>query len=282
MGRIRHDLKLEIVRMHRSGASVAGIRRRLISMGHTVSRDTISYWIRKFEVGLFGDVCDLSAPTVFSSVTHRDADLIRDCLTRDPSLSSRDIHRVLREDGATFGHSTTKWAIEASGFTHSKPRYRQMVRDVNKVKRVEFCQRLSDSNDSLDDVIFSDECSVQLNQNKTCNYRPKESHATVLPKPKHPLKIHVWAAISKRGASTIRLFEGIMDSEFYTNIILRDTLVPFIEKTFGPNHRFQQDNDPKHTSRRAKEFMEDHGINWWNVWPAGKLIYIYILYICIF
>lgn len=34
MGRIRHDLKLEIVRMHRSGTSVAGIRGRLISMGH--------------------------------------------------------------------------------------------------------------------------------------------------------------------------------------------------------------------------------------------------------
>lgn len=51
--------------------------------------------------------------------------------------------------------------------------------------------------------------------------------------------------------------------------------MPFIEKTFGPNHRFQQDNDPKHTSRRAKEFMEDHGINWWNVWPAGKLIFLY-------
>lgn len=116
--------------MHRSGASVAGIRRRLISMGHTVSRDTISYWIRKFEVGLFGDVCDTSVPTVFSSVTHRDADLIRDCLTRDPSPSSRDIHKVLKEDGATFGHSTTKWAIEATGFTHSKPRYGQMVRDA--------------------------------------------------------------------------------------------------------------------------------------------------------
>ena len=29
-------------------------------------------------------------------------------------------------------------------------------------------------------------------------------------------------------------------------------------------HRFQQDNDPKHKSKMAKEFMEDNGINWWN------------------
>lgn len=158
--------------MHRSGTSVAGIRRRLISMGHTVSRDTISYWIRMFELGLFGDVCDTSAPTVLSSVTQRDADLIRDCLTRDPSLFSRDIHRVLREDGATCGHSTTKLVIEATGITHSKPRHGQMVRDANKVKRVEFCERLIASNDTLDDVIFSDECSVQLSK-KTLGGCPK-------------------------------------------------------------------------------------------------------------
>lgn len=34
-----------------------------------------------------------------------------------------------------------------------------VVRDANKVKRVEFCERLIASNDTLDDVIFSDECS---------------------------------------------------------------------------------------------------------------------------
>lgn len=131
---------------------------------------------------------------------------------------------------------------------------------------------LNSSNYTLDDVIFSKQWNLQLNQNKSCNYRPKESHTTVLPKPKHPLKIHVWAAISKRSASTIRLFEGVMDSEFYTKVILKETLVPFIEKRFGPNHWFQQGNDPKHTSRCTKEFMQDHGINWWNVWPAGKFI----------
>lgn len=108
MGRTRNDLKLEIVRIHRSGTSIAGIRRRLISMGHSVSRDTISCWRRKYEVGLFGNVCDLSAPTVSSSVSQRDADLFRDCLTRDPS---RDSHIVLRKDGAKFEHSTTKMYI---------------------------------------------------------------------------------------------------------------------------------------------------------------------------
>lgn len=91
--------------------------------------------------------------------------------------------------------------------------------DANKVKSVEFCEYLIASKDTLDDVIFSDECNNQLNQNKSC----KESHVTVMANPKHPLKIYMWAAIGNRGASTIRLCEGFMDSEIYTNVILRDT-----------------------------------------------------------
>lgn len=124
-----------------------------------------------------------------------------------------------------------------------------------------FCERLIRDNDTFDNVIFSDECSVQLHQNKVCSYRPKDSCALVLPKPKHPLKIHVWAAISKRGASQIKLFEGIMDSVFYTESILKDTLLPFITAKFGEDgHRFQQDNDPKHTSKLTKKFMADKNI----------------------
>jgi hypothetical protein len=260
--------------MHKDGMSIAGIERRMKGLGNTVSRDSISYWIHKYTVGIFGKTCEITEPVISTCVSQRDSNIIKNCLTKDSTLSSMDIHRVLREDGATFGLSTTKWAIEATGFTHSKPRYGQMVRQANKVKRVEFCEKLIASNDKFENVIFSDECSVQLNQNKSCSYRKRDCHATVLPKPKHPLKIHVWAAISKKGASQIRLFEGIMDSEFYTECIIRDTLVPFIEETFGGDHRFQQDNDPKHTSRRAKTFMADNGINWWNDWPAGKSIYM--------
>ena len=30
-----------------------------------------------------------------------------------------------------------------------------------------------------------------------------------------------------------------------------------------PDHRFMQDNDPKHTPRKAKTFFKDNNINWW-------------------
>ena len=58
-----------------------------------------------------------------------------------------------------------------------------------------------------------------------------------------------------------------MDADLFCNI-LETTLVPFIRETL-PNHRFMQDNDPKHTSRRAKAFFEEKNINWWRTPPES-------------
>ena len=56
-----------------------------------------------------------------------------------------------------------------------------------------------------------------------------------------------------------------MKKELYVDI-LDKTLVPFLT-TVLPDHRFTQDNDPKHTSKYAKEWMANQDINWWKT-PA--------------
>ena len=60
-------------------------------------------------------------------------------------------------------------------------------------------------------------------------------------------------------------FEGIMKELFVS--ILEGTLVPFITDVFPEEHRFMQDNDPKHTSGYAADWMKDNSINWWKT-PA--------------
>jgi hypothetical protein len=83
---------------------------------------------------------------------------------------------------------------------------------------------------------------------------------------KHPTKVHVWAGISKRGRTGICVFEGIMNAVLFVDI-LDKMLVPFIERVYPEGHTFMQDNYPKHTSKMAKERMEDKSINWWKT-PA--------------
>ena len=50
-----------------------------------------------------------------SSVTLRDTELIKEYISNDYTMLNTEIHRMLKEDGASFGGTTTKWAISASG-----------------------------------------------------------------------------------------------------------------------------------------------------------------------
>ena len=56
-----------------------------------------------------------------------------------------------------------------------------------------------------------------------------------------------------------------MNSDGYINV-LSCGLRPFVQSQ-GYNVRFMQDNDPKHTSCKARDWMKDNNIHWWKT-PA--------------
>ncbi|CAC5392038.1 unnamed protein product [Mytilus coruscus] len=270
MGRVDDKIKQEIAVLRKSGNTIQAITGILRTRGHNISRHSVRYWLRAYDRDFISELGVHVQPKqrTFRKVSERDAELIKELIKSDFSMSSKQIHKALVADGANMSLSLTKIAIDAAGFTHSRPRYGQMVRRANRPKRVDFCQHLIDENDDFADIIFSDESSIQTFQNKTNYYREKDSAPMVHGKPKHPLKVHVWGAISRRGPSKLTIFEDIMEKEFFTNSILRDNLLSYVRVKFPDGHRFQQDNDPKHKSKMAKEFMNDNGINWWNIWPS--------------
>ena len=58
-------------------------------------------------------------------------------------------------------------------------------------------------------MIFTDECSVELQHHSHRCYGRKGEAKKL---PKHPLRVHVWAGISARGATPTVFFTGTLSS----------------------------------------------------------------------
>lgn len=77
----------------------------------------------------------------------------------------------------------------------------------------------------------------------------------------------IWGCMTWFGPGLIIKIEGKMNADQYISILSRE-LIPTLEASNlipgFPAQKdliFQQDNDPKHTSAKAKQFFKDLGIN---------------------
>ena len=163
----------------------------------------------------------------------------------DLCMSRRTVGRAMRELG---------WVFQTT-------RYCQAIRDSNKLFRLEWAKKMLAEKETFDDVIFTDESTFEVEYHSTKSYRRVGQPRILKSRPKHPAKLHVWGGISKRGATSLVLFQSNMTATRYTKL-LDAALVPFITKTYPDHHRFYQDNDPKHTSRWAQWYFADRKINW--------------------
>ena len=79
-------------------------------------------------------------------------------------------------------------------------------------------------------------------------------------------KIMLWGCFSYCGVGPIYRIPGIMDQFQYIKI-LEEVMLPYAEEEMPLKWVFQQDNDPKHTSKRAKSWFQMNKIDVME-WPA--------------
>lgn len=121
-------------------------------------------------------------------------------------------------------------------------------------------------------VLWSDESKINLigSDGKTWVRRPKNAEWN----PRYTTKtfkhgggnIMVWGCFSWHGVGPLYWIKRNMDQYLYVEI-LNEIMLPYAEWEMPLKWQFQQDNDPKHTSRLAKKWFLDNGVKLMT-WPA--------------
>lgn len=142
------------------------------------------------------------------------------------------------------------------GFVYRRMRRKPVLTDNHRSSRITWCT--SHQNDHFDQDIFIGKTALKpflasLNQLKGTPVDPNV--------PKQQTTLHLWGAISRKGASPLQIFDGALTTAMYLEILL-ENVVPFIAENFPEGHRFHQDNNPKHSAKLSQEFLESTGINW--------------------
>ena len=67
--------------------------------------------------------------------------------------------------------------------------------------------------------------------------------------------VKVLGSMSWNGTEKLEFIDTIMDSEIYVNILNKNLLASTRKLRMRKHFIFQQDSDPKYTSKKAKEFF---------------------------
>lgn len=164
--------------------------------------------------------------------------------------------------GTNVSASTIRRALHANGLHGRVPRKKPLISKKNQKLRLHFARKYENNNISFwNNVLFTDESKFEIfgkrGPVKIWRSKNKEfSEQNVVSTVKHGGgSVMVWGCMAASGVGKLVFIESTMNKIDYLNI-LKEHLQPSVEKLcLDRTWIFQQDNDPKHTSKIVKEWL---------------------------
>lgn len=154
------------------GKRAPTIQKKLGEEGIAVSRISIWKFLRQYTVSQCLSRKEGSGrPTKLTPEVMR---IVEGKMSEDDDTTAYQLHKILKDQGFIISITTVLRCCDSLGWTFKGSAYCQLIRVVNKQKRLEWARKyLNEAEDGFEDVIWSDESSIQLETHKRFCYRKR-------------------------------------------------------------------------------------------------------------
>ncbi|KAG2462209.1 TC1A transposase, partial [Polypterus senegalus] len=255
------DLQDRIVSRHKSGEGYRKISAALKVPMSTVT-SIICTW-KKFETTR--TLPRAGWPSKLSNRGRRA--LVRE-VTKNPMVTLSELQRSSVERREPSRRTTISAAIHQSDLYGRVARRKPLLSKRHMAASLEFAKRhLKDSRTMRNKILWSDETMIELfgvNARHHVCRKPGTGHhqANTIPTVKHGGgSIMLWGCFSVAGTGRLVRIKGKKTATMYRVILDENLLQSALDLRLGRRFIFQQDNDPKHTAKISKEWLQDNSVN---------------------
>ena len=155
-----------------AGYKAPSIQKLLKDEGVFVSR--VSIWKFLCRYKKTGTIARQEGSGRKTLLTRQIQGVVEEQMQKDDETTAYQLHKILSEKGVNVSsRSILRWRKQL-GWTFRGSAYCQLIRHENKEKRLRWAKEyLNESEDGFDDVIWTDESSIQCETHKRFCYRKK-------------------------------------------------------------------------------------------------------------
>ena len=162
--------KQRIIYLYNLGYKSPTIKKLLQEEGVAVTRQSIHRFLRVYrETGTIKRREASGRPTKLTPTVRA---LVEQKMMEDDEITASQLHKYLIDNDHLGSLSTILRCRTSLGWTFRGSAYCQLIRSENKIKRLEWArQYLHEADSGFEDVVWTDESSIQVDTHKRFCYR---------------------------------------------------------------------------------------------------------------